>query len=361
MPSGNSGVFAQLSSIKVTNVQQNSLLQVFGLKWDMDAPLDYLTLDESLAQNLLEVTELNPQGRVSAIKVSNRSEGMVFLMVGEVLVGCKQDRILGTSMLVPAETEMSIPVACVEAGRWRYQSAKFKSDGFSSYATLRGVLSKTTSQRLREKGDTLPDQEAVWLEIGRKMRATGSVSSTGALKDMFLGYSSRLNQLQQDLRAPSGCHGVAVASGDKILGAELFDKPSTLVMTLEDALAFIAHLQAAGLRINEPEMFREIALVDQIRGFHHPCDWLEFGTVEGLPAVRLVGSEHERIVIPDFEFESKALIPIPKAELERYWELVRTQENVQVYRHKRIGEIVYVGRTQSQVSRKWFRFEFWKR
>jgi hypothetical protein len=40
---------------------------------------------------------------------------------GEQLVGAKQNRILNMTVLVAAETEVTIPVSCVERGRWGYR------------------------------------------------------------------------------------------------------------------------------------------------------------------------------------------------------------------------------------------------
>jgi hypothetical protein len=223
------GVLAELETVRVRSMDQGVLLQLFGLQWNSDEVLDYLTLDEALSGNVLDVMEVSAGGRVSVIKVSNRSERMVFLMDGEVLAGCKQDRVLNTSILVPAKNDLSIPVACVEMGRWSYRSSKFQSGLFSSHITLRKVLSKTTSAHYKANGVPRSDQRAVWGEIARKMQAVGSASDTGALKDMFQDYRARLNQIQESLSAPAGCHGAVFAFSGKILGADLFDKPSTLV------------------------------------------------------------------------------------------------------------------------------------
>ena len=37
---------------------------------------------------------------------------------GEQLAGGKQNRVLNASILVPAKSELPIPVTCVERGRW---------------------------------------------------------------------------------------------------------------------------------------------------------------------------------------------------------------------------------------------------
>jgi hypothetical protein len=44
------------------------------------------------------------------------------LLDGEQLVGAKQNRIPNMIVLVAAQTEVTIPVSCVEQGRWGYQA-----------------------------------------------------------------------------------------------------------------------------------------------------------------------------------------------------------------------------------------------
>ena len=123
----NLNVLEELSNAEVIGVRQSAGLQVFDLRWTVRDGHDYVTLDEALIQNLLEVTEVSSGGTVPALKVTNKSEHMVFLMAGEELVGGKQNRVLNASMLVPAKGEMPIPVTCVEAGRWGYKSGRFSS------------------------------------------------------------------------------------------------------------------------------------------------------------------------------------------------------------------------------------------
>jgi hypothetical protein len=66
-----------------------------------------MTLDQALRDKALDVTEINEGGQVPAIEVANKSERMVFLMAGELLIGCKQDRLLNSSMMVPSKGEMA--------------------------------------------------------------------------------------------------------------------------------------------------------------------------------------------------------------------------------------------------------------
>ena len=48
-------------------------------------------------------------------------------MDGEELLGAKQNRIVNLTILVAANSELTIPVSCVEAGRWRARSRAFTS------------------------------------------------------------------------------------------------------------------------------------------------------------------------------------------------------------------------------------------
>jgi hypothetical protein len=221
-------VLEELNGMEIRSVQQAASLQIFGLRWSAGSGLDYTTLDEALLDKVLDVTEINEGGQVPAIKVANKSERMVFLMAGELLVGCKQDRVLNTSMMVPGKSEMVIPVACVEAGRWGYHSRQFRSGQNSSHGYLRMILSRETSARYKAKSAPGSDQRAVWAEVARKMGKMGSRSSSGALQDLFRDYDYKLEHVVRSVSPPEGCNGVAFAINGKILGVDLFDKSATL-------------------------------------------------------------------------------------------------------------------------------------
>src|SRR2546422_3226681 len=141
-----SNVLEGLGSAEVCGVRQAAGLQVFGLKWPSASGHDYLTLDEALEQQALEVTEVDAGGRVPTLKVANKSGRMVFLMAGEELVGGKQNRVLNASMMVPAKGDLPVPVTCVERGRWGYKSQRFSSGTTSSHGHLRMMMSRQRSE-----------------------------------------------------------------------------------------------------------------------------------------------------------------------------------------------------------------------
>ena len=55
---------------------------------------------------------------VEEILVTNESSSKVLFIDGEELCGLNQNRVIGTTVLMPATSSINIPVSCSEAGRW---------------------------------------------------------------------------------------------------------------------------------------------------------------------------------------------------------------------------------------------------
>ena len=91
------------------------------------ASLEYSVLDEALAAGVAEITEVSEHGSVPELKFVNRGPKPVLLVDGEELLGAKQNRIVNLTILVAANSALTIPVSCVEAGRWRSSSRAFTS------------------------------------------------------------------------------------------------------------------------------------------------------------------------------------------------------------------------------------------
>jgi hypothetical protein len=156
----------RLRNLEVLESQTAGCMQVFGLRWSCPDAIPYRTLDEALATESLDITEISEGGSVPLLKVLNRGDDPVFLMAGEQLVGAKQNRILNASILAAARGELTIPVSCVEAGRWRYRSPKFASPGTMSHGKLRTLLSRHV-------------HESALARRRRRLEARGSLAGSG--------------------------------------------------------------------------------------------------------------------------------------------------------------------------------------
>ena len=92
-----------IDHIQIGAEQSYKNLTIFPVLSDYVIPFDYLTLDEALSKSLIEVVEIDEGGSVPELKVINISEVMVLILDGEELVGAKQNRIVNTTILIPAK------------------------------------------------------------------------------------------------------------------------------------------------------------------------------------------------------------------------------------------------------------------
>ena len=192
-----------------------------------DAP-GYLTLDEAIAQGLVQITELSEGGSVPELKLTNAASQPVLLLDGEELVGAKQNRVLNLTILVPAGATTVIPVSCVEAGRWAYRSERFAASPRVHYAAGRAQRMEQVSASLRREGRRRSDQGQVWAHISARMADLGADSPTEAMADIYEHHAATIEEYASGMRLAEGQVGGVFLVGDALLGCELFDHPATM-------------------------------------------------------------------------------------------------------------------------------------
>jgi len=69
--------------------------------------------------------ELREAGSVPELRVVKEGTLRVLILEGDELIGARQNRVANSSVLVPAGSEIILPVLCVERGRWSYRSLAF--------------------------------------------------------------------------------------------------------------------------------------------------------------------------------------------------------------------------------------------
>ena len=216
-----------LPEVRVGDPLRHEALTVFPLFDHAGSNADYLLSDEALAAGVVTVEEVGQSGSVPNLVVNNQADTLVLFLEGEQLQGAKQNRVLNTSVLVGAKTTLTIPVSCVEQGRWRYTSASFGHSGMHSSPKLRHILKESVSRSAKEGRGHCSDQGGVWKEVSRQMKALGAASATAAMADTYKRHADRLDDFRERLRYIERASGLAVAVGDKIISVDLFDKPAT--------------------------------------------------------------------------------------------------------------------------------------
>jgi hypothetical protein len=204
-------------------------LEVFGLRRaSVPEGPPYRLLDDSLASGEVEVSEVGAGGSVPELKVTNRADGLLLLFAGEELVGAKQNRVLNSSLLVAARSDLVVPVSCVESGRWQTISSRFGSRGTTSHSKLRAMMSDQVSRSYRSSGTADSDQSAVWEEVDRKLGAMKSSSPSRALHKVYEDHRLRIDGVVEALRPPEGASGAVFVLENRVAGMDLFDRPETL-------------------------------------------------------------------------------------------------------------------------------------
>jgi len=209
---------------------QHKNLTVVPLSDRQHNELDYVLSADAIESGMLEVTEVGEQGTVPELFAVVQGDMNVLLLSGEELVGAKQNRILNTSILLPAKSKTAIPVSCVEQGRWRHTSRQFRSGSWSS-PSMRSLLTGSVSKSYRTRGQARSDQGALWNKVNESIEGSGTVSPTSSMSDIVEQHREMLAGYAGALKCPSTARGVIVAIDGRFVAMDVFDKPSTLAKT----------------------------------------------------------------------------------------------------------------------------------
>ncbi len=191
---------------------------------------NYLTLDEAVKRGGFKVEEVGESGSVPELRVTNSESLPVFVLDGEQLLGAKQNRIVNLSLMVPAESDMVIPVTCVERGRWSSRSDRFRPSEHVMYAEARASKMAQVTDSMK-RGTSVrhkrANQSAVWSDISAKSARMESHSSTDAMESVFRDHKPRLEMfVERFVPVQHQVGAVFVAQGVQC-GVELFDSVST--------------------------------------------------------------------------------------------------------------------------------------
>lgn len=199
-------------------------LTVFPLFSQAEGPA-CLTLKDALSRHLLEVREVGAGGSAPQLEAVNKGDLPVLLLDGEELSGAKQNRVLNTTLLIPAHAHLLIPVSCTEHGRWSYASPVFTESGYVMSPQIRAKKVHSVSESLRQERGYRSDQSEVWAEIAQRNQEAGTFSPTGAMRDSFLAKENDLAEVTRLIPCLEGQKGLLVWIQGAVLGFDLLPSP----------------------------------------------------------------------------------------------------------------------------------------
>jgi len=191
-----------------------------ALRGARDEPL--LVLDEAMTGKQVRIQEI-AEGSVNSLTFVNSADQPVFILAGEVILGGKQDRIIGRNTVIPAKTTQAVPVYCVEHGRWDGTTKEFTSAralahnrlrGRASYAAQRDVWNEVAAKNVARKTKTASDT----------YRGVAQQQSDGTLGAMERQVSAALARLALSDR--DRMVGYAVSINGAIATVDLFGSPA---------------------------------------------------------------------------------------------------------------------------------------
>ena len=240
-----------LESVVPGEPVQAGLLTMVPLLGEAKGEVPYLTLDEALEAKQLQVTEVSEGGSVPELLLLNEGDREVFLLDGEELVGAKQNRVLNLTLLAPARTRLTVPVSCVEQGRWRSISREFRSSKSTLHGRGRARKMASVSRSLRVRERALSDQGAVWDDVATLCEATDTVSASAAYADVHERHGASLDEYERKLRPVDRQVGAAFLVAGRLMSVDVFEHPAVLRKLLHKLVRGVALDVIAAERMGE--------------------------------------------------------------------------------------------------------------
>ena len=216
-----------LEQAKVGRKQSFKNMTVYPLLSTYAIALEYYFLDEALDEALIEVVEVDQDGAVPELKVVNKSEQLILIIDGEELVGAKQNRIVNTTILIPGNSTIVIPVTCVEQGRWSYDEPRFHSEKRVMSANMRANKAEQVHASLRQSEDFRSDQGAIWDEVEAKAIRRSAESPSMAMAAIYEKDRSSIQDYTKHFRLIDSQVGAVFVINGKVVGLDTFGKPES--------------------------------------------------------------------------------------------------------------------------------------
>jgi hypothetical protein len=190
-----------------------------------ETPADYLTGWQADDLGVLTIAEA-PSATVPELLVTTTATQPVLLVEGETIAGGLQHRTVNVTVLVPAASQVPVPVACVEVGRWGRPETSHRA-GRHTPLDLRQRKTASVNQARATSGLRHSDQGAVWAAVAAFESKIGSASPTSSYLDAAETSTIGIEELIAGLQPLPGQRGVIVGIAGEVRALELFDRAAT--------------------------------------------------------------------------------------------------------------------------------------
>ena len=209
-------------SLGIPSTYRNLTLTPILLRDGPLSAMEPMGLEEAIAEGTIRVTEVSAEGHVPELRVKNSGGTPVLILDGEELIGAKQNRIVNVTILVAPQSEIVIPVSCIEAGRWAYSRPGFAAAGRVLNQEIRYRKAEAVTRNLKERHTRFADQRAVWGGVDKTLFALGAASPTSALSDGFESHANTIDGFLDAFKVQPAQIGVIYRIDGRFAGLDLF-------------------------------------------------------------------------------------------------------------------------------------------
>lgn len=210
--------------IQMSSFQTEGLLSVVQFFTAQKNTIDYISLSEALKNELILVKEKDEGADVNNLSVFNLSKKPVFLMDGDILEGAKQNRVINSSVLLAPDSKGNLPVSCVEQGRWRFVSDKFKPADYTAPAKIRSDKSISVNESLKSFGVHSANQSKVWDNANKYHTMNNVESDSDNFSDLYFKHRENIDNIIKNFEADKKSNGFAVFIKNTLLSMDIFNR-----------------------------------------------------------------------------------------------------------------------------------------
>ena len=196
----------------------------------------YLSFSEAIAKNQVQISEVNKEGLLTKLSVSNKSSDNIIILNGELIIGTqiRQDRIVDSTVLIPGYATVLINTFCGEQYRWSPRLSNKISTSESLY------FSSGRANNAADINTKLSKQCRIWSEISEKISDFNVKSFTNSVDQIYKKKKVNVEEIVNFFKIPSEAVGVALGISHQLVNIDIFSNNCMLQIYLPKIIRSIA-------------------------------------------------------------------------------------------------------------------------
>ena len=196
----------------------------------------YLSFSEAIAKNQVQISEVNKEGLLTKLSVSNKSSDNIIILNGELIIGTqiRQDRIVDSTVLIPGYATVLINTFCGEQYRWSPRLSNKISTSESLY------FSSGRANNAADINNKLRKQCRIWSEISEKISDFNVKSFTNSVDQIYKKKKVNVEEIVNFFKIPSEAVGVVLGINNQLVNIDIFSNNCMLQIYLPKIIRSIA-------------------------------------------------------------------------------------------------------------------------